>query len=98
MRRMVDLPQPEGPSRATISPSRMTRLMFSRTRNGFPLGSLKSWETPRSSQSTPLAVAVAIACPSLVQRKPFLGQAVAASPDRAVEEHYHRRHDQGTGC
>src|ERR1700722_580993 len=50
MRRIVDLPQPDSPSSATISPGRTARSIFSSTRSGLPLGSVNSWETSRVSQ------------------------------------------------
>src|SRR6266478_5348014 len=75
MRRMVDLPQPDGPRRATISLGRIAKLMSSKTRNGLPLGSGNSCHTPRTSQSAshwPLTVDLSdIDAGSSLDRKQF---------------------------
>ena len=50
MRRIVDLPQPEGPSRASTSLGRTSRVMSSSTRSGLPPSRSKDLWTPFSSQ------------------------------------------------
>lgn len=59
MRSSVLLPQPEGPTRATKSPSRMARWMSWRAVN-FCLPAPKNWLTPTKFTSS-VAVAVAMA-------------------------------------
>src|SRR5258708_38252175 len=98
IRRIVDLPHPEGPSSAITSLPRTDKLMFSRTRKGLPLGNVNSCQTSRTSQSTSRAagaVASAVmvafsALASFVQGKPLLGEIIAAAPDRPIEQHDHR--------
>src|SRR5216684_9059318 len=50
MRSSVDLPEPERPSRPTISPERMVRSTFSRTNKSSPLPFGNDRQTPRMSR------------------------------------------------
>src|SRR6266849_873484 len=103
MRRIVDLPLPDGPRRATTSEGLMATLMSSRTRSFDPFGMRKSCETFRASQSvsvlgwTAASVATVIRSPLFAEREPLLGKLIAPSPDRPVEKDDHRRHHQNAG-
>ena len=50
MRSSVDLPEPERPSRPTISPERIVRSTFSSTSRSSPLPFGKDRQTPRMSR------------------------------------------------
>src|SRR5712692_1621527 len=93
--RMVDLPQPDGPSSATTSFAAIARLTPSTTRKGFPFGSVNSCETSRASQSAPFVCwSFMSPIPSFAQRVTLLGEAIAAAPDRSVERDYDCGHHQ----
>src|SRR5947207_15984995 len=99
MRRIVDLPQPDGPSRAITSLGRTFRLMSSRTRRGLPLGSRKSCQTPRTSHRVAVAGGAAAVCAItvpfapgagpgprlLVQREALLCHIIETPPNQTVE-------------
>src|SRR4051794_16769933 len=93
MRRIVDLPQPDGPSRAMISLGRMARLMSCSTVSGWPLGCGNSCVMPRASHRA-VEEAAAMTRLLLAQRILRFGQAVQAVPDNSVEADHHHRHDQ----
>src|SRR6266566_3471413 len=103
MRRIVDLPQPDGPSRATTSLGWTVRLMSSRTRSGLPLGKGKSCQTFTSSPRALAGEAVSggagerVAIRSPVHGKARVRQIIQAPPDQAVEDYDQGGHDQHTG-
>src|SRR5439155_27321592 len=103
MRSTVDLPHPEGPSRATISLPRTVMLISSNTRSGFPLGKANSCVICRASLKAATACVVATTAImgslwlSFAQRISLLRQPVAAPPHEAVEEHHNCGHDQYAG-
>src|SRR5476649_2293927 len=106
MRRIVDLPHPEGPRSATISNGLIATLMSSSTRSLEPFGITKSCDTFRISQSVSVSaltaralsiVAVTPSPTSLAQRESRLRQFVQSFPHRSIERHDHHRHDDHTG-
>lgn len=100
MRTRVDLPQPDGPNRARISLGWIARLRLASSRNGLPLGSVKTCDTSRSSHrlSATAVSSVAISGTALfAQRESGFGELVKSAPDQAVEQHHHAGHYQHTG-
>src|SRR6266581_4552955 len=91
IRRMVDFPEPEGPRSATTSLRATPTEMSSRTRSGFPLGMVKSWDTWRASHNSSFVI-------SFAQREAFFGEPVAPAPYGTIEgDHEHRHHEDGGG-
>src|SRR6266516_1605187 len=91
IRRMVDFPEPEGPRSATTSLRATPTEMSSRTRSGFPLGMVKSWDTWRASHNSSFVI-------SFAQREAFFGEPVAPAPYGTIEgDHEHRHHEDGRG-
>src|SRR6266446_6096921 len=101
MRRIVDLPLPDGPSSATTSPAPTVTLTGSSTRSGWPFGRVKSCEMLRASHRTRVASATAdvviISRSSLVEREPRRGESIEVPPHRAIEGYHDRRYDENTG-
>src|ERR1700693_6053154 len=96
-RRIVDFPQPEGPSNATTSFGCTARETSSRTRRRALLGNANSCETPRSSQSAPSPLAWAswvmwLFARSLAEGVPGFGEMMHPPPYGAVEEHHEGGH------
>src|SRR5437667_9598868 len=98
MRNTVDFPEPDGPSSATTSLRATATEMFSSTRSGLPLGSMKSCDTCRASHNTSRASGAFLGVMSFAQRKTLFGHAVAPAPDRAIEgDDEHRHHEDRRG-
>src|SRR5271170_4298949 len=106
-RKRVDLPEPDLPRRATISPSCNRRLTSSSTGRGWPSGVVKSlvtWFTSRitspvGSEPEPEPGAMlgcwSVICPprSGSQRVPGFRQVVERAPQQPVYHHYVEAHD-----
>src|SRR5580692_2016479 len=102
-RKRVDLPEPDLPRRATISPSCNRRLTSSSTGSGWPAGVVKlllTWFTSRITSpvgSGPKAVLGrwSVICPprSGSKRVPGFRQAVERAPQQPVYYHYIEAHD-----
>src|SRR5579859_1022985 len=103
MRSTVDLPEPEGPRSATTSLRAIWIEMSSSTRNGLPLGMMKSCETLRTSHRISRACDLALAAParcaliSFAQGEAFFGEAVTPPPHGSIEGDDQQRHDQDRG-
>src|SRR5712675_1650162 len=80
MRRKVDLPEPDLPSTATISPSFRRKSMRSRTRRPARSGVLKLLQTASASINTSSAIA-----PSSVETQALGGNVVEPAPEQTVE-------------
>src|SRR5260370_14645256 len=81
MRRKVDLPEPDLPSTATISPSRRRKSMRSRTRRPARSGVLKLLQTATASISTSSAMS---GLPS-IETQALGGDVVEPAPEQSVE-------------
>lgn len=79
----VLFPPPDRPKRATISPSRTSRLTPARTRCT-PSPVRKNLPTFRASSRT---------TPHLLKPKPLLRQAVEPAPEEAVQKEHEAAHD-----
>src|ERR1700716_3332999 len=99
VRSRVDLPEPERPSRATISPARNCKVMSSRTRSSSPAAPVKlllTFSTPTITSPAPSGVCVVMGTsrtrrdqagfqPGSGQRVAAFGQGVEAAPEQPVE-------------
>src|SRR5262245_22476919 len=95
MRSRVDLPEPERPSRPTISPSRKLSDTSSRTTSSAPEGWRKAWRMAQTSSSgvaARMAVVVNMGRALLVEAEATLGEAIEPPPQRPVEQHDEERH------
>src|SRR5271170_215013 len=99
-RSRVDLPEPDLPSRATISPSCNLRLTSSRTGRGWPSGVVKCLLTWLTSKITAPAGSGAKGCWSVIrpprsgsQRVLRFRQVVERAPQQPVYHHYIEAHD-----
>src|SRR4051812_23392192 len=95
MRSSVDLPEPDCPSKATISPSARRKSTPSSTERAAPSASLKDLPTPLSS-----TMASAMGIPRTIIRShwrsemhPVLGQLIEPPPDEVVHAHHEHAHD-----
>src|SRR5262245_66472134 len=94
MRSSVDLPEPERPSRPTISPSRKVSDTSSRTTSSAPEGWRKAWRMARTASSG-VAVRTAVVNMGqtfLVEAQAALGEAIEPPPQQPVEQHDEERH------
>src|ERR1700730_3290843 len=102
-RKSVDLPHPDLPRSATISPSYSSKLMSSRTAKGCPSGVVKSLETCETSTMTSPATRRSesmggwIIGTLLSQRVLGLGQVVEPPPHQAVDHDNIEAHDDHAG-
>src|SRR5712692_2566848 len=109
-RSRVDLPEPDLPSSATISPSRNSNEMSSSTDSDSPSGLVNALVTcstvtmvngataARPSRGSVAVVIVGVSFRSArSQRVAGLGQVVEASPDQAVDADHVDAHDDDTG-
>src|SRR5215469_7930587 len=87
-RSRVDLPEPDLPSSATISPSRRVKVMPSRTGSACPSGVVNALVTLLTS-----TIAAMVVFFLLLQAVPGFGQVVEASPEEPVGGHHVDRHD-----
>src|SRR5579863_1151618 len=88
MRSSVDLPDPERPSRPTISPERIVRSTFSSTRISSPLPFGNERQTPRiSSRLVCFDVSsMGISLNTLSEAKTAFSESVERPPEQAVEQ------------
>src|ERR1700761_1782208 len=87
MRRSVDLPDPERPSRPTISPEWIVRSTFSRTSSSSPLPFGNERQTPRrSSRVACLEISSMVPLEALAEAKTALPESVERPPEQAVEQ------------
>src|SRR5262249_31684496 len=84
MRSSVDLPEPDFPSRATISPSPSEKFTPSGIVRGVPSALRKDFETPRRSSRDSLMAWILVAA--------AFGQEVQAPPEEAIEQHDEQAH------
>src|SRR5689334_24574432 len=89
MRRIVDLPQPEGPRRATTSSASIASETPARMRRGSPRGCGNSMLTSTSSQMGASAMGRS---GSAREGEALLAERVQAAPDEAVEGDDDERH------
>src|SRR5512138_1183240 len=92
MRSSVLLPEPDWPSRATISPSRKVKSTPESTGRALPSAERKLLPTSRSSM-----MGWAMASGSS-EMHPVLGQAVQPAPEQVVETHHEHAHDPDAQC
>src|SRR5579872_2190243 len=99
-RNSVDLPEPERPSRPTISPGRSVRLTFSSTTSSSPSGLRKDLQTPRVSRSgarfsaSALAFMEALVSMSGSADAEFAFRAcIERPPEEAIQHDHESRHD-----
>src|SRR6201999_4498501 len=85
MRNSVDLPDPERPSRPTISPERIVRSTFSRTRISSPLPLGNERQTPRIS-SRLVCLDVSSMGLSLSEAKAAFSEGIEWPPEQTVEQ------------
>src|SRR6218665_2424436 len=85
MRSRVDLPEPDGPSSATISPSARWKSTPSSTVRALPSEALKPLPTFFSSINAPMPAA-----PSEMHSR--FGDAVQPAPDPVVHSHHEHAH------
>src|SRR5271166_2926596 len=95
MRRSVDLPEPERPSRPTISPERMVRSTLSSTRRSSPLPFGNERLTPRISIRVDCCLVGSSIYLSLTsaEAKPALAEGIEPPPDQPVEQRDQHAHD-----
>src|SRR5271154_4547088 len=98
-RNKVDFPEPERPSRPTISPGRSVRFTFSSTTSSSPSGLRKDLQTPCTSSNGARFMAWAFAfmdwlllTHSLTHSKSTLGPGVQRLPEHPVDHDYKQRH------
>src|SRR3569832_367686 len=91
MRSRVDLPEPERPRSATISPSRSVRSTRSSTVRCSPAGVSKALATPDTSSTARLRSSTPME-PSSADPEPPLREAVERPPQQAVEQDDEQRH------
>src|ERR1051325_970515 len=87
IRSSVDLPEPERPSRPTISQSFNVRFTPSRTSNSLPPGRGKERATSRTSKSVSLSIVASSAEPEFA-----LGVPIERPPEQAVDDRDQETH------
>src|SRR5580658_7411124 len=106
-RNRVDLPEPDLPRRATISPSCNRRLTSSSTGRGWPSGEVKClerWSTAKITAPVGSSPGTVLGCPSVIcpprsgsQRVLGFRQVVERAPQQPVDHHYIEAHDNDAG-
>src|SRR5579862_5548473 len=91
IRSSVDLPEPERPSRLTISPSRRDRSTFSSTASSPPPGLGKAWQTDLAC-SRRGDVVLSMANPPSVETQATLRKHIEPPPEAAVEKNHEYGH------
>src|SRR5882672_6947389 len=93
MRSSVDLPDPDRPSRPTISPERSVRSTFSSTSRSSPLPFGKDRQTPRISRRLACLVRSSMSSPLSAEAKATLSEGIERPPEQPVEERHQNAHD-----
>src|SRR6267378_6018925 len=93
MRSSVDLPDPDRPSRPTISPERIVRSTFSSTSRSSPLPFGNDRQTPRISRRLVCLVRSSMISPLSAEAKTTLSEGIERPPEQPVEERHQNTHD-----
>src|SRR6267378_6430716 len=93
MRSSVDLPDPERPSRPTISRERIVRSTFSSTSRSSPLPFGNDRQTPRISRRLVCLVRSSMSSPLSAEAKATLSEGIERPPEQPVEERHQNAHD-----
>src|SRR6516165_8697266 len=90
IRSKVDLPEPERPSRPTISPERIVRSTFSSTSSSSPLPFGKDRQTPRISMSAEGWSSMMVS--SSAEPQAAFAEGIERPPDQAIEQRHQDAH------
>src|ERR1700704_5765428 len=93
IRNSVDLPDPERPSRPTISPERIVRSTFSRTSKSSPLPFGNDRHTPRMSRRLVCVARSSMGFPWSAEAKTPLAEGIERPPEQPVEKRHQNAHD-----